>query len=248
MSNTIKEDIQNIFAKDPAAKNTLEVLLCYPGLHAIWFYRIAHWFYRNKMHTIARIISHISRFATGIEIHPGAKIGRRFFIDHGMGVVIGETTEIGDDVLMYQGVVLGGTSLEKKKRHPTLGNSVVVGAGAIVLGAINIGDNARIAAGSVVVTDIPPNATVIGVPGRIGLGFSTKEIQALEHGKLPDPIADAIRFVIKEQEKLEERIKKLEKLEKITEHIDKRKEKRKKEIEGMFLNKSKEEFSKGEGI
>jgi len=209
MFKTLKEDIQNIFSKDPAAKNTLEVVLCYPGLHAVWFYRIAHWFYRKKMYTVARIISHISRLVTGIEIHPGAKIGRRFFIDHGMGVVIGETTEIGDNVLMYQGVVLGGTSLEKKKRHPTLENNVVIGAGAIVLGAINIGDNARIGAGSVVVADVPPNATVVGVPGRIGMGFSAKEIQALEHGKLPDPVADAIRFVMEEQEKLKKRIKKI---------------------------------------
>ena len=247
MFKTLKEDIQNIFAKDPAAKNTLEVVLCYPGLHVVWFYRVAHWFYRKKIYTIARIISHIGRFITGIEIHPGAKIGRRFFIDHGMGVVIGETTEIGDDVLMYQGVVLGGTSLEKKKRHPTLENNVVIGAGAIVLGAINIGDNARIGAGSVVVTDVPPNATVVGVPGRIGMGFSAKEIQALEHGKLPDPIADAIRFVMKEQEKLKERIKKLEKLEKITKHIDKRIEKREK-IESVFFSNNKKKFSKFEGI
>lgn len=248
MFKTLKEDIQNIFAKDPAAKNTLEVVLCYPGLHAIWLHRIAHWFYKKKMYTIARIISHISRHITDIEIHPGAKIGRRFFIDHGMGVVIGETSEIGDGVLMYQGVVLGGTSLEKKKRHPTLENNVVIGAGAIVLGAINIGDNARIGAGSVVVADVPPGATVVGVPGRIGMEFSAKEIQALEHGKLPDPIADAIRFVMKEQEKLKERVKKLEKLENITKHIDRRIEKRKKEIESVFFSKSKEEFSKGEGI
>ena len=248
MFKNLKEDIQNIFAKDPAAKNTLEVVLCYPGLHAIWLHRIAHWFNRKKMYTIARIISHINRHITDIEIHPGAKIGRRFFIDHGMGVVIGETSEIGDDVLMYQGVVLGGTSLEKKKRHPTLENNVVIGAGAIVLGAINIGDNARIGAGSVVVTDVPPDATVVGVPGRIGMGFSAKEIQALEHSKLPDPIADAIRFVMKEQEKLKKRIKKLEKLEGITRHIDERIEKRKKEIESAFFNKGKEEFGKGEGI
>jgi len=151
--------------------------------------------------------------------------------------------------LMYSGVVLGGTSLEKKKRHPTLRNNVIIGAGAIVLGAINIGDNARIGAGSVVVTDVPPNATAVGVPGRIiGMGFSAEEIQVLELGKLPEPIADAIRFVMKEQEKLKERIKKLEKLEKITKHVDKRIEKRKKEIESVFFSKSKEEFSKGEGI
>jgi len=248
MFETLKEDIQNIFAKDPAAKNTLEVVLCYPGLHVVWFYRVAHWFYRKKIYTIARIISHIGRFITGIEIHPGAKIGRRFFIDHGMGVVIGETSEIGDDVLMYQGVVIGGTSLEKKKRHPTLENNVVIGSGAIVLGAINIGDNARIGAGSVMVTDVPPNATVVGVPGRIGMGFSAKEIQTLEHGKLPDPIADAIRFVMKEQGKLEERIKKMETLEGIARHIDEHIEKRKKEIESAFFGKGKEEFNKGAGI
>jgi len=210
MFKTLKEDIQTVFAKDPAAKNIIEVILCYPGLHAIWLHRIAHWFYKKKMYTIARIISHINRFLTGIEIHPGAKIGRRFFIDHGMGVVIGETAEIGDDVLMYQGVVLGGTSLEKKKRHPTVGNNVVIGAGAIVLGAINIGDNSRIGAGSVVITDVPANATVVGVPGRIGLGFSSKEIKLLEHGKLPDPIADALKFLGKQIDNLEERIKKLE--------------------------------------
>lgn len=168
-----------------------------------------------------RFISHINRWLTGIEIHPGAKIGRRFFIDHGMGVVIGETAEIGDDVLLYQDVVLGGTTLEKKKRHPTLGNNVVVGAGAIVLGAIIIGDGARIGAGSVVIRDIPPGATVVGVPGRIGMGFSVREIQDLEHGKLPDPIADAIQFVIKEQEKLDERIKKLESREGMSIELDK---------------------------
>ncbi len=169
MFERLKEDIQTIFTKDPAVKNTLEAILCYPGLHAIWFHRIAHWFYEKRIYTIARIISHISRHFTGIEIHPGAKIGRRVFIDHGMGVVIGETAEIGDDVLMYQGVVLGGTSLEKKKRHPTIGNNVVIGAGAIVLGAVNIAENARIGAGSVVISDVPSGATVVGVPGRIGL-------------------------------------------------------------------------------
>ena len=174
MFKALREDIKNVFAKDPAAKNTLEVILCYPGLHAIWLHRIAHWFYKNKMYTIARIISHINRFITGIEIHPGAQIGRRFFIDHGMGVVIGETAEIGDDVLMYQGVVLGGKSLEKKKRHPTLGNNVTIGAGAIVLGALNIGDNAKIGAGTVVVKDIPPNSTVMGVPGKISKEFHSE--------------------------------------------------------------------------
>ena len=247
MFKNLKEDIETVFEKDPAAKNILEVLLCYPGLHSIWFHRVAHWFYKKKFYTTARIISHISRHLTDIEIHPGAKIGRRFLIDHGMGVVIGETAEIGDDVLIYQGVVLGGTSLEKKKRHPTLGNNTEVGAGAIVLGAIEIGDGARIGAGSVVIHDVPPGATVVGVPGRIGMGFSGKEIHDLEHGKLPDPIAEAIRFIVKEHEKLEERIKKIESLEGITADIDKYFEKKKKEIMKEFIPTS-EEFGDGGGI
>jgi len=211
MFRRIKEDIATVFMRDPAARSVVEVFLCYPGLHAIWMHRLAHFLWRKNFKFIARFISHISRLFTGIEIHPGAKIGRRFFIDHGAGIVIGETTEIGDDVLMYQGVTLGGTSLEKKKRHPTLGNNVEIGAGAIVLGPIKIGNNVRIAAGSVVVKDVPDNATVIGVPGRIGLGFSPEEIKRLEHGKLPDPIADALQFVMREQEKLHKKIKELEK-------------------------------------
>ncbi|MDH5174644.1 MAG: serine O-acetyltransferase [Elusimicrobiota bacterium] len=234
MFKTIKEDIRTVFEKDPAARKIIEVLLCYPGLHALWFHRIAHFFYRRKEYIIARLISHISRWITGVEIHPGATIGRKFFIDHGMGVVIGETTEIGNNCLLYQGVVLGGTSLEKKKRHPTLGDNVVVGAGATLLGAIKVGDSARIGAGSVVLTDVPPKATVVGIPGRIGLGFSGKEIQALEHSKLPDPVADAIRLVLKEQDLLEKRLSKVENLEGITSEIDKYVEKKKKEIEKEF--------------
>lgn len=209
MFENIKEDIQTIFIKDPAAKNIFEVIFCYPGLHAIWSHRIAHWFYQKKKYTIARIISHITRGLTGIEIHPGAIIGKKFFIDHGMGVVIGETTEIGNDVLIYQGVVLGGTSLEKKKRHPTLGNGVIVGAGAIVLGAINIGNNARIGAGSVVINDIPDNATAIGIPAKVKIE-SSKKTEILDHNKLPDPVADDIRSIIEKQKKLEKRIKELE--------------------------------------
>lgn len=234
MFKTVREDIQTVFEKDPAAKNFLEVILCYPGLHALWFHRVAHFFYQKREYVIARLISHISRWITGIEIHPGATIGRKFFIDHGMGVVIGETAEIGDNCLLYQGVVLGGTSLEKKKRHPTLGKSVVVGAGATLLGAINVGDNARIGAGSVVLSDVPPGATVVGIPGRIGLGFSGKEIQALEHSKLPDPVADAIRLVLRGQDLLEKRLSKLENLEGITSEIDRYIEKKKKEIEKEF--------------
>jgi len=236
-----KEDIKTIFEKDPAAKNILEVIICYPGLHAVWLHRIAHWFYRKKWFTVARIISQISRHITGIEIHPGAKIGKRFFIDHGMGVVIGETAEIGDNCLMYQGSVLGGTSFKKEKRHPTIGNNVVIGAGAIVLGAIKIGNNVRIGAGSVVLNDIPENATVVGVPGRIGLGFSQQQMQQLEHNKLPDPIADGFKILLKEIENLEIRIKKLESLEGINAHIDKYFEKKKKELEQKFSDINKNE-------
>lgn len=234
----IKEDIETVFKKDPAAKSIAEVVLCYPGLHALWLHRISHWFYTRRMFFVARMISHISRFLTGIEIHPGAKIGRRCFIDHGMGVVIGETAEIGDDVLLYQGVVLGGVSLSKGKRHPTVGNNVVIGAGAIVLGNIKIGNNARIGAGSVVVRDVPEGATVVGVPGRVGLGFTQEQIEQLEHNKLPDPIAEGFELLIKEINRLEERVKKIESLEGITTQIDEYIEQKKKEIEQMFSDMS----------
>jgi serine O-acetyltransferase len=238
MLNSIREDIKTIFTKDPAARSLIEVLLCYPGLHAIWMHRVAHFFWKNKWYFLGRLISHISRFLTGIEIHPGAKIGRRFFIDHGMGVVIGETSEIGDDVLMYHGVLLGGTSKEKQKRHPTIGNGVEIGATAIVLGAIHVGDNARIGAGSVVIRDVPAGATVVGVPGRIGIGFSLKDVNDLEHGKLPDPIAEAIRFVIKQQEKLESRIKELESMKGISGLIDEYLDKKRSEILDEFPSPS----------
>jgi serine O-acetyltransferase len=234
MFKRIKEDISTIFNMDPAARSFLEVITCYPGLHALWLYRIAHVFYGMRMFLTARLVSHFARFLTGIEIHPGATIGRRFFIDHGMGVVIGETTEIGDDVLIYKGVVLGGTSLEKKKRHPTLGNNVVIGSNAIVLGAINIGGNSRIGAGSVVIHDVPPGATAVGVPARVGLGFTASEMEQLQHGKLPDPIADAIRYVIKEQEKLDERLKKVESKEGLAAEMDKYLETKKEDIKKEF--------------
>lgn len=206
MFKIIKEDVDNIFHKDPAARSWPEVLLCYPGLHAMIFYRISHWLWTHKLYFTGRFISHLSRFLTGIEIHPGAKIGRRVFIDHGMGVVIGETAEVGDDVLIYKGVLLGGTSLEKKKRHPTVGNGVVLGTNAIVLGAITIGDHARIGAASVVTHNVPANATAMGVPARISIGYSAEEVEKLEHAKLPDPIADAMKFVLGEQKKLEAKI------------------------------------------
>jgi serine O-acetyltransferase len=206
---TLREDIRTVFAKDPAARSVAEVITCYPGLHALWLHRIAHLLWRWRLRLLARMLSHCSRFLTGIEIHPGAKIGRRFFIDHGAGVVIGETSEIGDDVLIYQGAVLGGTSLKKGKRHPTLADNVVIGAGATVLGAITIGSGARIGSGSVVVKPVPPGATVVGIPGRI-IDEHHKPIVDLEHGRLPDPVADAIRLVLNEQSKLEQRLEKLE--------------------------------------
>jgi serine O-acetyltransferase len=209
MFRSLREDIQTVFTKDPAARSVLEILLCYPGLHALWAHRVAHWLWQHNLKLPGRLLSHISRFFTGIEIHPGAKIGRRCFIDHGSGVVIGETAEIGDDVLLYQGVVLGGTTLEKKKRHPTLGNGVEMGSGAIALGPITIGDGARIGSGSVVIKPVPPGVTVVGIPGRV-VTKQVKPVTDLEHGKLPDPVAEAIRLVLKEQDNLEERLKKLE--------------------------------------
>ncbi len=245
---TIKADIQTVFDRDPAARTILEVLLAYPGLHAVWLHRIAHWFYEKKEYVSARIISHFSRFLTGIEIHPGARLGRRFFIDHGTGVVIGETTQTGDDCLVYQGVVLGGTSTKKEKRHPTLGNNVIIGSGAVVLGPVAIADNARIGSGAVVVTDIPEGATAVGVPAKIGLGFTGRDIEALEHGKLPDPVADAVKYVIKEQDKLEERIKNLENLEGVKSHIDMVMEEKKKEILAEFSNENSSDYTSGGGI
>ncbi len=209
MFDTLREDVKTVMARDPAARSKLEVVFCYPGLHALWFHRVAHFLWRHRFHFLARFISHVSRFLTGIEIHPGAKIGRRFFIDHGAGVVIGETAEIGDDVLMYQGAVLGGTSSKKEKRHPTVGNNVVIGAGAVALGAITIGDGARIGAGSVVIKSVPSGATVVGIPGRVVEGGQSP-LMELEHGKLPDPVAEAIGLVLQRQDKLEERLRRLE--------------------------------------
>ena len=209
MFRTLREDIQTIFSKDPAARSVLEVLTCYPGLHALCLHRIAHWLWRHKLKLVGRLLSHLNRFLTQIEIHPGAVIGRRFFIDHGAGVLIGETAEIGDDVLMYSGVVLGGTTMEKHKRHPTLGNGVEMGTGAIALGPIIIGDGARIGASSVVIKSVPPGVTVVGIPGRI-VTKTERPIMDLQHGRLPDPVAEAIRLVLKDQQQLEERLQRLE--------------------------------------
>lgn len=184
----VKEDIQVIYDNDPAARCLAEVILCYPGLHAIIAYRLAHRFYKWKLKLIARMISYVTRIVTGIEIHPAARIGRRFFIDHGEGVVIGETTIIGDDVLLYQQVTLGGTGKDLGKRHPTVGNHVIIGAGAKVLGDIIIADYVRIGAGSVVIEDVPSHSTVVGVPGRVVQRATVDEDGNLMHNKIPDPV------------------------------------------------------------
>jgi serine O-acetyltransferase len=235
---TLREDIRTVFDNDPAARSVLEVIFCYPGLHALWFHRLAHFLWQHHFRFPARFISHVSRFLTGVEIHPGATIGRHFFIDHGIGVVIGETAEIGNNVLIYQGVVLGGTTLNKGKRHPTVGNNVVFGTGAVALGAITIGDGARIGSGSVVVKSVPPGATVVGVPGRVTEDH-TIEPPALEHGKLPDPVAEAIRLVLKEQDKLEERLRRLESASGVTIPPDELKKK---------LEEIARDFNEGGGI
>jgi serine O-acetyltransferase len=206
----IREDISTVFAKDPAARTTLEVILCYPGLHAVWLHRVSHFFWMHRLRLLARFISHVNRFFTGIEIHPGASLGRRFFIDHGMGVVIGETAEVGDDVLVYMGVVLGGTALEKVKRHPTIGNKVIIGSGASVLGPITIGDGAKIGAGSVVVRSVPAGASVVGVPGRIAGRQCPPSSLDLGHGDMPDPMLRVVSRLLDRQNRLESRIRELE--------------------------------------
>jgi serine O-acetyltransferase len=210
MLKQMADDLATVFREDPAARSKLEVLLCYPGLHALWSHRVAHRLYARRHFFAARIISHVNRFFTQIEIHPGAVIGRHFFVDHGSGVVIGETAEIGDNVLIYQGVVLGGTSLEKKKRHPTIGNEVVIGAGAVLLGPIRVGDGAKIGAGSVVIHDVPPQKTVVGVPARVA-GEHAHLLVDLEHANLPDPVVDTLQHLVNELHKLKKRVNEHEK-------------------------------------
>lgn len=204
----VKEDIKVIYENDPAAKNFLEVILCYPGLHALIAYRLAHRLHKWNIPLIPRMISYFTRIITGIEIHPAAKIGRRFFIDHGEGVVIGETAIVGNDVLIYQQVTLGGTGKESGKRHPTLGNNVIVGAGAKVLGNITIGDNVRIGAGSVVIENVPPHSTVVGIPARIAHRAVIDEQGNLMHNRIPDPIKCDINKLKAEVEILKEEIEK----------------------------------------
>ncbi len=202
----IREDIGSILSQDPAARSTIEILFCYPGLHALWFHRRVHWLWMHNGKFWARFISHISRFLTGIEIHPGAVIGRRVFIDHGMGVVIGETAEVGNDVLIYMGVVLGGTALENVKRHPTIEDGVIIGSGATVLGPIRIGKGAKVGAGSVVVRSVPPGATVVGVPGRIA-GPENLSPGVDEGGIMPDPMLRVVSRLLDRQNLLEEKLR-----------------------------------------
>lgn len=208
MLSSLVADFRIIFERDPAARNWLEVLVCYPGLQALFLHRFAHWLYRVGIPFLPRFISHLARFLTGIEIHPGAQIGRGVFIDHGMGVVIGETAIVGDYCLIYQGVTLGGTGKESGKRHPTIGENVVVGGGAKVLGNIQIGNDVRIGAGSVVLRDVPSNCTVVGIPGRV-IYRSGVKVNPLEHGNLPDSEAAVIRTLVDRIESLEQEVKQL---------------------------------------
>jgi serine O-acetyltransferase len=203
----LKDDIKAVFDRDPAARSVLEVLFCYPGLHALWFHRISHWFWTHEFFFIGRFISHMGRFCTGIEIHPGARIGKGFFIDHGMGVVIGETAEIGENVTLYHGVTLGGVSWEKTKRHPTIGDNVVIGSGAKVLGPFTVGSGSKIGSNSVVVREVPANATVVGIPGRVVMATERpSDRMDLEHGNLPDPEAKAISCLFDQIRELERKL------------------------------------------
>ncbi|MFL6307927.1 MAG: serine O-acetyltransferase EpsC [Candidatus Sulfotelmatobacter sp.] len=209
MLSLIREDVANVMELDPAAKSRVEILLCYAGLHAVWFYRVNHWLWNHGLGLAARWLSQVARFLTGIEIHPGAKIGRRLFIDHGMGVVIGETTTVGDDVTLYQGVTLGGTGKEHGKRHPTIEDGVVVGGGAKILGNITIGKNCRIGAGSVVLRNVPDNSTVVGVPAHI-IFREGKRVVITDPKQINDPLSEALASVASEVHSLRERVRELE--------------------------------------
>jgi len=200
----LQSDIKAVFDRDPAARSTLEVIFCYPGLHAVWFHRVSHWFWQKELWFLGRLVSHWARFLTGIEIHPGATIGKGFFIDHGMGVVIGETAEIGENVTLYHGVTLGGVSWEKVKRHPTLGDNVVIGSGAKILGPFTVGKDSKVGSNSVVVKEVPPNSTVVGIPGRVVMATEKPQLRMdLEHGRMPDPEAKAISCLFDQIRELE---------------------------------------------
>ncbi|MET0785108.1 MAG: serine O-acetyltransferase [Paenisporosarcina sp.] len=209
MFSRMKEDIDVVFEQDPAARRVVEVVLTYSGLHAVWSHRVAHALFKRKLFFLARVVSQISRFFTGIEIHPGAKIGRRFFIDHGMGVVIGETCEIGNNVTIFQGVTLGGTGKERGKRHPTLLDNVLVATGAKVLGSITIGENSKVGAGSVVLKDVPANSTVVGIPGTIVVQDGVKVKRNLDHQDLPDPMNDKCDMLERKISLLKNEVKRL---------------------------------------
>lgn len=219
MFESLKGDIKAVYDRDPAVRSTLEIIFCYPGFHAMLFYRMSHALWQRKFYFLGRFLSHIGRFLTGIEIHPGARIGRGFFIDHGMGVVIGETAEIGENCTLYHGVTLGGTSWAKEKRHPTLGNNVIIGSGAKVLGPFKVGDDSKIGSNSVVVKEVPDNSTVVGVPGRVVMSAGKKVEEKVErvdlgHDRLPDPEANAIKCLFDQVRALERKVKELtEKLE-----------------------------------
>lgn len=214
MFKHVRRDVQAILDRDPAATGRLEAFFAYPGLHALWAHRVAHWFYRRGMRLIPRLISEVSRFVTGIEIHPGATIGEAFFIDHGMGTVIGETTEIGNNVTLYQGVTLGGTGKEKGKRHPTLEDNVVIGVGATVLGSITVGANAKVGAGAVVINPVPANSTVVGVPGHVVVkeGERVQPVD-LHHEQLPDPVVEMFQCIQRRIDRLEHRMGQAEDVE-----------------------------------
>ncbi|MBI2466247.1 MAG: serine O-acetyltransferase [Candidatus Rokubacteria bacterium] len=211
MFDALRRDVSAAMERDPAARSRLEVLLCYPGVHALAFHRLAHRLWRSGWLVTARFVSHVSRFMTGVEIHPAARVGPGVFIDHGMGVVIGETAEVGENVTLYQGVTLGGTSLKREKRHPTLQRNVVVGAGGAILGAITVGEGARVGGGSVVVRDVPPNSVVVGVPGKVIYrdGKRVEDGVDLEHGDLPDPLARAMEQLLDRIQTLEGEVRTL---------------------------------------
>lgn len=209
MFSWLKDDIKAVFDRDPAVRSIFEVIFCYPGFHAMLFYRTSHWLWKKKRTFLGRFVSHLGRFFTGIEIHPGATIGKGFFIDHGMGVVIGETAEIGENCTLYHGVTLGGTSWAKEKRHPTLGDNVIIGAGAKVLGPFKVGDDSKIGSNSVVVKEVPPMATVVGIPGRVVLSEEKRQGMDLQHGELPDPVAKAVSCVFDQIQRLEDQVNQL---------------------------------------
>ncbi|SET01914.1 serine O-acetyltransferase [Anaerobranca gottschalkii] len=211
MFKELKNDIKAVKDRDPAAKNVLEIILCYPGVHALFFHRIAHRLYKRRFMVLARLISQFSRFLTGIEIHPGAKLGKGIFIDHGSGVVIGETAEVGDNVTIYQGVTLGGTGKEKGKRHPTIKENCVIGAGAKVLGAFTVGANSKIGAGAVVLEEVPPNSTVVGVPGKIVINNGVKLNKELDHSDLPDPMMVMVMCLQRQINELQKEIREIKK-------------------------------------